>query len=84
VAWKGKVTAKSPDHARGEVVVNIEFFDDADPATILHGEQFRFPAFMSTDELVTAVRKVGSEERRKRAQVAALLDQIPIGYEVPI
>ena len=84
MAWKAKVVSKAALYSSGEVSVNLEFFDDADPLTILHKSTEIFPASFSLAELQQRAKSIGAEERRKRLQVDGLLATIPIGAEVVI
>lgn len=84
MAWKGKVVAKSANYETGEIVINVDYFDDANPATVLHQEQFRFPAYYTTTEMQLAVRNKGAEARRKRSQTDSTSALIIVGTEVTI
>lgn len=84
MAWKAKVVSKAPLYSSGDVSVSLEFFDDADPLTILHKTTEIFPASFSMPELQARAKQIGAEERRKRLQVDNLLATIPLNAEVVI
>ena len=84
MAWKAKVVNKSGVYETGEVSVGLEFFDDAEPSTILHRTTEVFPASYSLAELQKRAQQIGAEARRKRQQVDALLASIPLNAEVVI
>lgn len=84
MAWKAKVVSKSGLYLEGSVSVGLEFFDDADPLTILHRSTEIFQASFSLAELQARAKQVGAEARRKHLQVDLLLASIPLNAEVVI
>ena len=84
MAWKAKVVSKAAFYETGEVAVGLDFYDDAEPATILHRSTEVFQASYSLGELQARAKQVGAEARRKRQQVDALLATIPLNAEVVI
>lgn len=84
MAWKGKVAAKRPDQASGTFALAIDFFDDADPLTMIVRRDVVVPSTASLAEIQILVRGAGVVERAKFNDLKTLDGRIAVGAEVTI
>lgn len=82
MAWRARVAKKTLQ--RVDFVLSVEFFDDADPATVLLREDIAFPAGMTLAEIRADIKARGAKERAVMSNLRQLSDLINVGDEVPI
>lgn len=86
MAWQVRSTqdvGRAGDSAQIQVVV--VYFDDADPATILHGPvTFNFPRDKKLADIRAEILSEGQNVRDAIAQVTALRAQFPAGTTIAV
>ena len=84
MAWKGKVASKKLDQLSGTFTLEIDFYDDVDPATMIVRRQVSVPASFTLAEIQVLVRADGMRERAKFNDLKALDGRIAVGAEVTV
>ncbi len=84
MAWKGRVAAKRSDQAGGSFTLEIDFYDDVDPAVMIVRRTVIAPISATLVELVALVRDAGAQERAKFVALKAVVARVPDGYEVTV
>lgn len=84
MAWKGKVAAKRLDQSAGQFALAIDYYDTADPATMIVRRDVVVPSSATLAEIQILVRATGVVERAKFNDLAALNGRIAVGDEVTV
>ena len=74
---------KPADDAK-HIAVQIDYVDNAAPASVLHTRSFRFPASTTNGEMQALVIQEGQRARAASNRVTGLLQAAPIGTEISI
>ncbi len=80
MAWRYRLVGKAQD-ANGDVRVAVEFFDDADPARVLHNHAFTLLHGTTKLQALARVRAYGTSVRDSLVQGESLLSDINLGNE---
>lgn len=84
MAWRARVVGKSADQRSGTFTLDIEFFDDVDPSTVISRLPVRIPTGYTLGEIQAEVRSQGASERAKFNMLAALDARISVGQEISV
>lgn len=84
MAWKGKVASKTSDQGSGTLTLDIDFYDDTNPAVMLVRRQIPVPAGATPTEIRQLVKDAGVKERSKANDLKTLDAKISVGDEVVI
>lgn len=84
MAWKGKVAKKTSDQASGTFTLDIDFYNDVNPAVMIVRRTVTVPASVTLAEILILVRGEGVRERAKFNDLKALDAKINVGDEVPV
>ena len=84
MAWRYKVAKKTPDPDNGTVGLDVDYYDDAAPATVIARRAFSFPAYMTTALIQAEIKHEGLKEKTRRAAVDALAAAVPDNYDAPV
>jgi hypothetical protein len=74
----------SVDDGLSVYVVVVEFFDSADPSTVMWAEQFRIPFGSTTAQLQALVIARGQTVRASLASLAAAQAAVPVNTTVTV
>lgn len=84
MAWKARVAKKTTDQPAGVFTLDIEFFDDADPAAVISRKPLSLPYGVTLAEIQTIVKAEGAVERAKFNALQNLDSKIGVGAEISI
>lgn len=84
MAWKAKVAQKTSDQNSGTFTLAIDFYDTADPATMIVRREITVPASATLAEIQVLVRAEGVRERTKFNDLKVLDGRINVGDEVVV
>ncbi len=84
MAWKGKIAKKTSGQAAGTFTLDIDFYDDANPAVMIVRRTVTVPSSASLAEIQILVRSEGVRERSKFNDLKAIDGKINVGDEVVV
>lgn len=84
MAWRFKVAKKTPNPDEGTVALDIDYYDDAAPATVIVRRVFVFPAYMTTALMQSEIQHEGRKEKARREQTTSTAALIPDNYDAAV
>jgi len=84
MAWRFKVAQKTKRPDDGTIGLAVDYYDDADAATIIVRRDFSFPAYMTTALIQAEIKHEGLKEKTRRAAVDSLAALIPDNYDAAV
>lgn len=84
MAWKARVADKQLNPAAGTLTLDVDYFDDQQPGTVIVRHSLVFPPHATLAEMQSEVVNVGRQERAKRQALETLSARVSVGTEVAI
>lgn len=84
MAWRFKVAKKNPNPEQGTVELEVDYYDDATPATMIVRREFVFPAYMTTALMQSEIQHEGRKEKARREQTASTAALVPDNYDAAV
>jgi hypothetical protein len=78
------VAKKTIEQPTGTFTLDVEFFDDTDPALVLVRKPVSVPVGYSVQEIQLEIRVAGARERAKFEALKTLDARITVGQEISI
>lgn len=75
MAWRAKIISKARDPHEGGVLLNVGYYDDANPEKVLAGRNFLFNSGTTRIQMLDEVKRVGILLRNKYLQQLATTNQ---------
>ena len=84
MAWRARVARKAVDQQTGMFKLDVEFFDDSDPATVVSRQALCLSCDLTAQEIQDKVRGLATSERAKFAALRSLDARFPLGSEISV
>ena len=84
MAWKARVARKATDQTTGMFKLDVEFFDDSEPARVVSRRALCLSCDLTAQEIQDKVRGAAAEERAKFAALRSLDTRFPLGSEISV
>lgn len=85
MAWEAKLLAARKDPTvANRVIVDVTYYDTADPSATLHGKRFDFPVLTANLEMRAAIIAEGQKARATFDRAAQLAAAFPAGTTIAI
>lgn len=80
--WRAKVAKKTLNQNAGLFTIDVDFYDEADPQTIIARRAFPLDEHMTLDEIKSKVEFIGRQEQVKHQALSLLDSKISVGDEI--